>query len=66
MEEQSSIVYEKATMIEEPEEPVHLNALKTNPPDAMRIPRYTDLETRMAEFEETLRINPQSISPLPR
>ena len=66
MEEQSSIVDQKATMVEEPEESVQLNALKTNLTDAMRIPRYTDLETRMAEFEEKLRLNPQSVSPLPR
>ena len=47
-------------------ESVQLNALKTILADAMRIARYTDLETRMAEFEEKLRRNPQRFSPLPR
>ena len=47
-------------------ESVQLNALKTILTDAMRIARYTDLETRMAEFEEKLRLDPQRFSPLPR
>ena len=47
-------------------ESVQLNALKTILTDAMRIARYTDLETRMAEFEEKLRRDPQSFAPLPR
>jgi hypothetical protein len=47
-------------------ESVQLNALKTILTDAMRIARYTDLETRLAEFEEKLRRDPQSFSPLPR
>ena len=47
-------------------ESVQLNALKTILTDAMRIARYSDLEARMAEFEEKLRRDPQSFSPLPR
>ena len=47
-------------------ESVQLNALQTILTDAMRIARYADLETRMAEFEEKLRIDPQRFSPLPR
>jgi len=47
-------------------ESVQLNALKTILTDAMRIARYTDLETRIAEFEEKLRRDPESFSPLPR
>jgi hypothetical protein len=59
-------VDQEATMIEEFEESVQLNALKTILTDAMRIARYTDLETRMAEFEEKLRLDPQSFSPMPQ
>jgi len=47
-------------------ESVQLNALKTILADAMRIAKYSDLEARMAEFEEKLRRDPQSFSPLPR
>ncbi len=47
-------------------ESVQLNAFKTILTDAMRIARYADLETRMAEFEEKLRRDPQCFSPLPR
>jgi hypothetical protein len=53
-------------MVEEFEESVHIIALKSILTDAMRIARYTDLETRMAEFEEKLRLDPQRFSPLPR
>ncbi len=41
-------------------ETVQLNAVKTILTDAMRIARYTDLETRMAEFEEKLRLVPSA------
>jgi len=47
-------------------ESVQLNALKTILTEAMRIAKYSDLEARMAEFEEKLRRDPQSFSPLPR
>ena len=47
-------------------ESVQLNALKTILADALRNARYTDLETRMAAFEEKLRRDPQCFSPLPR
>ena len=53
-------------MIEELGESVRLNALRTILTDAMRIARYTDLEMRVAEFAEKLRLDPQRFSPLPR
>ena len=53
-------------MVEEPAESVQLTALETILTDAMRIARSRDLETRMAEFEEKLRRDPQRFSPLPR
>jgi hypothetical protein len=47
-------------------ETVKLNALKTILTDSMRIAKYSDLEVRMAEFEEELRRDPESFAPLPR
>ena len=66
MGEPSSAADQKVTMVEEPEESVQLKALKTILADAMRIARYTDLETPMTAFEEKLRLDSQSLSPLPR
>ncbi len=53
-------------MIEELQESVQLNGLEPILTDAMRIARYADLETRMAEFEEKVRCDPRSFSLLPR
>ena len=53
-------------MIEELQESVQLNALEPILTDAVRNARYTDLETRTAEFEEKLRLDPQRFPPLPR
>ncbi len=36
------------------------------PTDVMRIASYTDLERHVAKFEENLRRDPRSFSPLPR
>ena len=47
-------------------ETVQLNALKTILTDAMGSAKYSDLEVRLAEFEEKIRRDPQSFSPLPR
>jgi hypothetical protein len=56
----------KATMVEEPEAPEETKKLGLAAAIARGIARYTDLETRMAEFEEKLRRDPQSFSPLLR
>ena len=63
MEDPSSIVDQKATMVEEPEEAKKLGLAAAI---ASGIARYADLETRMAEFEEKLRLDLQRFSPLPR
>ncbi len=53
-------------MVEEPQESVQLNALKTILTDGMRTANYLDLEKRVAEFEDRLCRDPESFSPLPR
>jgi hypothetical protein len=46
-------------------ESVQLNAAKLILTESMRIATYSDLEARMAEFEEELRRDPTSFAPLP-
>jgi hypothetical protein len=47
-------------------ESVKLNALKTIMGQMMSVAKYSELEGRIAEFEEELRRDPQSFAPLPR